>query len=230
MLRGKLFKDLIVVARKRDNQWYISKAKLPKALTREGDPRTGSYYKPFIIEQKRGWDYFIIHIYDIRRFTRCEGKEKAKLYDVLTGKIPTGITLGICLYPRPGKIHGARVAYIKFNLDKWNPEEAEKWIIKNKLHIWSGVQVRKSKEELQAILYPWVEVKEMDLPDRSIHGVIYTETGPREVTLRAWTDALALEIFELFTKGISMFKFRVYGGFITQIVNYKSGKEGKKNE
>ena len=81
--------------------------------------------------------------------------------------------------------------------------------------------MRKKKEELAATLYPWMEVKKMDLPDRSCHGTLYTETGARDIILRAWTDNLALEILELYAKGITMFRFRVYGGYVTQVVDYK---------
>ena len=221
--QGKKLKGYVVALKNKG--WIVKKAKLPKALAGEGDPTTGNYYKPFIIEQKKGWDYFIVNIYDIRNFTRCESESKLKDYGILPGKIPSGVFMGICLYSRPGKIHGARIAHVRFPIKDWTPEKAIQWIKSNKYHIWEAEQVRKRKEELAATLYPWMEIKKMDLPDRSCHGTIYTETGARDIILRAWTDDLALEILELYTKGITMFRFRVYGGFITQVIDYKGKVE-----
>jgi len=218
-IQGKKLRGYVVALKNKG--WIVKKAKLPKALAGEGDPATGNYYKPFIIEQKRGWDYFIVNIYDIRSFTRCEPESELKNYGILPGKIPAGVFVGICLYNRPGKIHGARVSYIRFPVENWTPEKAISWIKDNKFHIWEAEQVRKEKEELAATLYPWMEVKKMDLPDRSCHGTLYTETGARDIILRAWTDNLALEILELYAKGITMFRFRVYGGYVTQVVDYK---------
>jgi len=134
----------IYIARRVNRHWLFMKTKLPKALE-EGNPREGKYFDPFIIEHKRGWKFFRVHIYDIRDFTRCEGVEKAKQYfpDL---RIPESVKLGVCLYPVPGKIHHVRVAYIDFDVDKWKYEEAEQWIRKNKLHTFGTAMIREKKK------------------------------------------------------------------------------------
>jgi len=145
---GKKLKDLWV-AKKSNGLWYFwktSKPKEPRELAGAGDPKTGDYYKPFIIEEKKGWDHFNIKIYDIRDFTRCEGEEKVKLYfkDI---NIPSGVNIGVCLYPVIGKVHHVRVAFVQFNNKTWNYEKAKSWIKSKKLHLFEREQIRKRIEE-----------------------------------------------------------------------------------
>jgi len=153
-INGKKLKGYYI-ARKADGLWQFMKSKLPKPLSifekmyeifgKEGDPREGKPYEPFKIEQKRGWNYFIVHIYDLRKFTRVEPSEKTKLY-LPELDIPEGVDIGIGLYPRPGKIHGARVAYIIFDSSKWTHEQAIRFIRDKKLDTWEGEQIRSKRK------------------------------------------------------------------------------------
>ena len=146
MLKGNLFgKEIggyIVAKKKAPRVWTIMHSALPM-LAKTGDPLTGRYYKPFEIVQKRGWDYFLVDIYDFRAFTRMEPEELVKEYfpDL---KIPEGVELFIGLYPVPGRLHHARVARVKFP-NTWTKEEAFDWIVKNGLHTWSHERIVKRK-------------------------------------------------------------------------------------
>jgi len=60
-------------------------------------------------------------------------------------EIPEGVTVGVCLYPRLGRIHGARVAYVIFKKDKWDYDKAEQWIRKHNLHNWQGEQISEKR-------------------------------------------------------------------------------------
>ena len=143
------------IARKVNHLWQFMKSKLPSPLcsadyifyyqlSKEGDPRAGVPYKDFVIEQKRGWDHFIVHIYDLRKFTRVEPDEKVKDY-LPELEIPAGVQIGIGLFPVPGKIHHARVAYVVFDSDKWTYDRAIDWIKKNKLDQFIRTQIRKRR-------------------------------------------------------------------------------------
>jgi hypothetical protein len=152
-IKGEKLKGYYI-ARKTNKLWDFMKSKLPHPLcdpnyiwyyklSKEGDPRIGTPYKEFIIEQKKGWDHFIVHLYDLRKFTRVEPDEKVKDY-LPDLSIPEGVRIGIGLYPVPGRIHHARVAYVDFDADKWTYERAINWIKKHKLHYWIRTQIRKS--------------------------------------------------------------------------------------
>ena len=140
--RGKKLKGVYVL--KRDKIWYFSKATLV-GQSSTGDPRSGDYFDPFLIEEKRTWDYFIVHIYDLRDFTRVEPFSKVEKY-LPDLEIPEGVKIGIGLYPVPGKLHHARVAYVIFSKDLWDYDRAREWIKRNKLHTWSGVQIREKRK------------------------------------------------------------------------------------
>lgn len=150
---GKKLKGYHIL--KKNKPYVFMKSKLPKGELMElveeyhksliGDPRTGSYYKPFHIEEKRNWDYFVTHIYDIKRFTKIESQDRVKDY-LENISIPSGVTIGVGLYFMPGRIHNAKIAYIKFDKNKWNYEEAEQWIKSNKLHTWEHSQIRKKRK------------------------------------------------------------------------------------
>jgi len=143
------------IAKKTNHLWQFMKSKLPNPLcstdymyfyelSKEGDPRAGKPYKDFRIEQKRGWDHFIVHIYDLRKFTRVEPDEKVKEY-LPDLEIPEGVQIGIGLFPVPGKIHHARVAYVIFDASKWTYDKAIDWIKKNKLDQFIRSQIRKRR-------------------------------------------------------------------------------------
>mgnify|MGYP000486372049 CR=1 FL=1 len=146
ILHGKKFKDTYIVAKREPEGWYIFKSKLPgmeEIKLQNGKPSAGPY-RDFQIEEKKTWDYFLVHIYDLRYFTRCEPTEKVKKY-LPDLDIPEGVEVRVCLYPRAGTIHGARVAVVKFPKDKWTYEEAIKWIREHNLHTWSGEQIRETR-------------------------------------------------------------------------------------
>jgi len=140
-LRGKKLNGYYT-ARRTDGIWIVMESKLPKGLS-SGDPRTGEYFSPFKIIQKRGWNYFRVLIYDPRAFTRLEPFEYTRLYfpDL---KIPSDIDIRIGLFSRVGRIHGARVVAVDFPLD-WSEKKAVSWIKKNGLHTWISDQIRRRK-------------------------------------------------------------------------------------
>jgi hypothetical protein len=137
MLHGKDMKGYYT-ARKGEAGWFFSQSKLPEPHS-SGDPESGDYYKPFIKEQKKGWDYYWLRIYDMRQFSRCITDYKQYLPDL---NLSSGVQdVLVCLYPRPGTTHGARVAAIKVSAD--TPEsEAISWIKSNKLHTFSSALIR----------------------------------------------------------------------------------------
>jgi hypothetical protein len=136
---GKKLKGYFVYI-EREGQGIFERAKVPHPLAGTGDPAKGDFFKPFNVIKKQGWDYYWLEIYDHRAFTRCEPSYKEYLPDL---EVPKQILdILVCLYPRPGTIHGARVSRVKVS-DEWSVEEATKWIKKNKLHTWQGEQIRK---------------------------------------------------------------------------------------
>jgi len=75
----------------------------------------------------------------------------------------------VCLYPRPGKISGARVSAVKFS-KKWSVDKATDWIKKNKLHTWSGELIRhkhKTSEEKKELTK-----EEEDTLDETLNKVL----------------------------------------------------------
>jgi len=81
-----------------------------------------------------------IHLHDIRDFTRCESEEKAKRYKI--PKLPEGVEANICLYPRPGTVHGARIQSLKFDKNVWSIERIKREFDFKPYIEWQGVQVR----------------------------------------------------------------------------------------
>jgi len=140
------------VAKKTDVDWRFIKSSLPSPkLTKEttelsGNPITGEYYKPFKMEKKRGWDYFWLRMYDMKKFTRCEEEEKARTQYLKGIDFPKAVQeVLVCLASRPGTLPLARVAAVKFS-DEWDVETATKWITKNALHTWSRAQIREERK------------------------------------------------------------------------------------
>lgn len=132
------------VYRERDGAGMFERAKIPHALSKDGNPKTGSFYDPFKKIQKQGWDYFWLEIYDQKAFSRCVINPEKYLPDLTRPQEVQEIL--VCLYPRPGTIHGARVSRIKFS-DKWTVEQATSWIKKNKLDTWAGELIREKRKE-----------------------------------------------------------------------------------
>ncbi|RLC81206.1 MAG: hypothetical protein DRI61_04270 [Chloroflexi bacterium] len=137
-LNGKDLKGYFI-AKKTNEGWIFEKARLP-SLSDSGNPRIGPFRK-FVFEEKKGWDHFKVYLYDFREFTRCEDPQKVKKY-LPDLEIPEGVEVGICLYPVPGQIHHARVAYVIFKKDKWSYDKAEEWIRSKGLHKWSHEMIR----------------------------------------------------------------------------------------
>jgi hypothetical protein len=135
------------IAKKEDGMWKVMRSRLPSPqLAKEGtgDPSTGDWYKPFKVEQKQGWDYFILSIYDERAFTRAEPEEMVKEY-LSNLKLPAGVDVRIGLYPVAGTLHHARVMNVKFP-DTWTVDEATAWIKKNRLERWGQKRIVKREE------------------------------------------------------------------------------------
>ena len=136
-----------IIAKRTDGGWVIMKSRLPSPkLSKEGtgNPVTGDYYKEFKIEQKKGWDYFIVHIYDSRAFTRAEPAEMVKEY-LPDLKLPEGVDVRIGLYPVVGALHHVRVMNVKFP-STWTVAEAVAWIKKNNLHKWGRERIVKKQQ------------------------------------------------------------------------------------
>ena len=147
MFHGKKLKGYYV-AKKTDEGWIFMKSKLPHTeLTGTGNPLTGDYYKPFKIEKKKGWNYFWVHIYDIKEFTRCVSEKEARELYLKGVNIPKQVLeVNVCLAPRKGTLPLARLQGIKVS-DEWTEEQATKWIKDNALHTWSMTMIRKIKKE-----------------------------------------------------------------------------------
>lgn len=124
-----------------EGRFEHSKLPEPKMLS-DGNPNKGPY-SPFQKEQKQGWDYYWLNIYDMRTFSRCVADPKEYLKDIT---IPDYVfQVLVCLYPRPGTLSGARVSRIKVKAD--TPlETASSWIISNKLHTWQGSLIRHERK------------------------------------------------------------------------------------
>ena len=144
-LDSKHFKNAFFIAKKTKakgyRSWIFRREREVRGLA-EGNPRTGNPYSPFVIEQKKTWNYFKVYLYDPREFTRAEPQEKVKKY-LPNLKTPEGVTIYIGLYPVPGEIHHARVMMVKFDADKWDREKAISWIRQNRLEDFESKMVRK---------------------------------------------------------------------------------------
>jgi len=101
---GEKLKGYWVLKTDRNGKFYFIKSRLPEAHSLSGEPKDGDFYKPFLREQKKGWDYYWIRIYNIQKFTKCVRDWKKYLPDL---KLPDFIEdILICLYYRPGTVHG----------------------------------------------------------------------------------------------------------------------------
>jgi len=225
-IKGKKLKGYYVL--KKNTLWIFKKSHIAKpekeSLKEEGNPRYGPY-KEFIIEEKRTWNYFKVNLYDIRKFTRTEPKEKTSKYFPEL-QIPEGVDIVIGLYPRLGKIHGARVVYIKFDKEKWKYKDAEEWIRKNKLHIWQGIQIREKKELVEEEFRIWIKINEIDIPGREIYCEILTPTGKEEAIFGVFDDNIIQEILEKYKRGEKIFLVRIFRGYIIQIISSSKEREG----
>jgi len=129
----------------REGLGFFERAKVPHPLS-AGDPSSGSYYTPFQEIRKKGWDYFWLEIYDMKAFSRCVEDYKKYLPDL---SVPEEVQdILICLYPRPGTIHGARVSRVRFS-DKWTATGASEWVKRNKLHTYEGELIREEHKSTE---------------------------------------------------------------------------------
>jgi len=151
IFNGEKLKGYFVYVDEPGRGGRFERAKVPHPLSRTGDPTKGDYFIPFKVEKKKTWDYYWLYIYDLGEFTRCVA-DPTKYIPFLRDKPEEILDVLVCLYPRPGTIHGARVCAVKVS-DKWSVEKATKWIKKNKLHTWKGELIRekrkKSENELE---------------------------------------------------------------------------------
>ena len=147
-LDSKYFKHAFFIAKRTGEKgyksWVFRREREVRALA-EGNPRTGKPYSPYVIEQKRGWNYFRVYLYDPREFTRAEPQSKVKKY-LPDLEIPEGVTIYIGLYPVPGEIHHARVMMVKFDAEKWSKEKAINWIKQNRLEEFESEMIRERRK------------------------------------------------------------------------------------
>lgn len=147
----------------REGLGFFEKAKVPHPLG-SGTPGSGSYYEPFKEIRKEGWNYFWLEVYDQREFSRCVDNPEKYLPDL--DKPIDVLEILVCLYSRPGTIHGARVSRIKFS-DKWTVAQASDWIKSKKLHTWVGELIRREHKSIE---------------DEALARIIGEELGKREKT------------------------------------------------
>ena len=144
MIHGQKLKGYYI-ARRDEPGWYFMKSRLPNPkseLEGTGDPTSGKYYDPFLLEKKEGWNYYWLRIYDMRKFSRCILDYKQYLPDLtLDSKIQDIL---VCLYPRPGTTHSARVAAVKVSADM-TESDAVSWIKAHSLHTFSSALIRVEK-------------------------------------------------------------------------------------
>jgi len=99
----------------------------------------------------------------MRGFSRCVDDFRKYLPDI---QVPGYIQeISVCLFPRPGTVHGARVAGVKVEADT-DPSQVESWIKREKLDSWEGVLIREEKCSPCEMLKP--EEKSEDSPKESI--------------------------------------------------------------
>lgn len=137
-----LFGDILngyYIARKLGaRRWIIMKSKTV-ALASEPKP----YSEP-TITQKRGWDKFRVDLFDPRDFTRAVEPDMVPRYlEQANLTIPRGVEILIGLYPRPNKIHGARIMSLFFDINEWTVDKALEWIEKQKLTDYSWDMIRR---------------------------------------------------------------------------------------
>jgi len=162
---GEKLTGYFIYKRKPDGEEIFMKSQLPKAETmRGGDPAKGDYLKPFEVEQKQGWEYFWVHVYSPEDFTRCV-EDPTEYIPELKNKPKEVLEISICLYPRPGTIHGARFAAAKFS-NEWTQEQAFDWIKKNKFHEWEGELIRKEHKSDQDLGASILKILEHELDKR----------------------------------------------------------------
>lgn len=169
LFEGEKLKGYFVYIEK-DAIGSFERAKLPHPLS-AGDPSKGDYYKPFKEIRKQGWDYFWLEIYDQKAFSRCV-EDPTKYIPELKNVPPEVQEVLVCLYPRPGTIHGARVSRIKFS-DKWTVTQASDWIQKKKLHTWEGELIREKRKSTE---------EEIPSEDEMLRKIIEEELKRREKT------------------------------------------------
>jgi len=141
IFHGNKLKGYYVYINKEGRGGVLERAKLPHALARSGDPTKGDYYIPFKVEKKEGWNYFWLEIYDQKAFSRCVDNPEDYIPELKDAPKQV-LEVLVCLYPRPGTIHGARVSRVRFS-DEWTVEQATQWIKKQGLHKWEGELIRK---------------------------------------------------------------------------------------
>lgn len=179
LFEGEKLKGYFIY-REEDGMGYFERTKLPHPLNEEaaielkgtGDPTTGDYYKPFKEIRKQGWNYFWLEIYDQKEFSRCVENPERYIPELRNAPSEVLETL-ICLYPRPGTIHGARVSRVRFS-DKWTVEQASDWIKKKKLHEWSGSLIKEERKSIKEETEP--------TEDEMLTKIIEEELKKREKT------------------------------------------------
>lgn len=126
-LAGGILRGYYIARRLSPHRWIIMRSRLPASLAK-GDPLAGTPYNPPIVTQKRGWEYFRVDLYDPREFTRAVEPEMVPKYlEQAKIELPKGVEVLIGLYPRPNRIHGARVMSLFFSKD-WEVDKALEWI------------------------------------------------------------------------------------------------------
>lgn len=142
--KGEKLKGYWILKKDQEDKWYFEKAKLPEAHSLSGNPKEGDYYKPFLIEKKKGWNYYWIRLYDIRKFTRCEKDWKKYLPNL---SLPDYIEdILVCLYPKPGTLHHARITAVKVK-GETSLDQVSKWIKSQDLHTWDKEMIRDKSEK-----------------------------------------------------------------------------------
>jgi len=106
-------------------KWWFERSRLP------------GMKKELKYEEKA--TFIRVHLHDIRDFSACESPEKVKRYKI--PPLPEGVEPNICIYPRAGKIHGAKIQALTFQKPGWDLERVKRFDFKPYVE-WSGVHIR----------------------------------------------------------------------------------------
>ena len=139
IFKGKKLKGYYVLL-KQDKLWTFKKSEEP-GEEKLAEPKP---YDPWRIVDIKGRPTFRIELYDLRDFSRCEPQSKVEKY--IDFEIPEGVKIGVCLYPRPGTLHGAKIAYVIFDRNKWDINKAVEWIKEKNLDKFSKTQIKEKRE------------------------------------------------------------------------------------
>lgn len=229
VLKGRKLNGYFVLL-KRDKLWIFKPSERP-GEEKLAEPKP---YDPWRIVDIKGRPTFRIELFDLRDFTRCEVQSKVPRY--LDFDVPSGVKIGVCLYTRPGALHGAKIAYVIFDRDKWTLNKAVEWIRQMKLDKFSKTQIREKREESSLVvqtgqdeIVAWLEISRIDVPGREVIGYLLTPEGKKEAQLGSVSDHVISELLTLYKAGKNTVQVRIWRGYILQILDYVGSEKDERS-